>query len=175
MTRWLLPLVPLMGAALVLSCAGPSSTPTTETATTALTSTAPASGAPARGSKEPAPSDRHTAVPPSHGSEELRVLFVGNSYTSSHDLPVLVKQIAEASQPPPTIHTQMVSFPGYSLEQHWERGEALKTIQESAWDVVVLQDHSLQSIAAPEALFQASQSFAEAIKGTGARVLFFVT
>jgi len=107
--------------------------------------------------------------------DPLRVLFVGNSYTMSHDLPGLVEQIAVAAASPRPLATHTVGFPGYSLEQHWERGDALLAIQQGPWDLVVLQDHSLQTISAPGALFEAARSFGAAINSAGAQALFFVT
>lgn len=164
-------LAALIGAALLLGCTGASSAPQGDSAQAEPLESTEGAHAPAHSQPEATAAQQAIPAP----GQALRVLFVGNSYTFSHDLPGLVEQIAEASQAPRPLLTHTVAFPGYSLEQHWERGDALSAIQKEAWDFVVLQDHSLQSVAAPQALFQASQSFGQAIEATGAQALFFVT
>src|SRR5260221_4044773 len=66
-----------------------------------------------------------------------RVLFVGNSLTTVNDVPALVGQLAAASAQRYEYRT--VAFNGYSLEDHWNRGDAQRAIAEGGWSIVVLQ------------------------------------
>ena len=55
-------------------------------------------------------------------SEELKVLFVGNSYTARHNLAAVVKQMAEAGNPGLTFNTTSVIYGGRTLKDHWRLG-----------------------------------------------------
>jgi hypothetical protein len=70
-------------------------------------------------------------------AEPLRVLFVGNSLTEANDLPAVVASLAEAAGR--RVETGSVVSGGYSLEDHWNAGDAPKQILTGDWDVVVLQ------------------------------------
>src|SRR5579859_6073417 len=61
----------------------------------------------------------------------LRVLFIGNSLTAANDLPALLEAIAK--QNGERILTRMVAYPNYSLEDHWNRGDARRAIAEGGW------------------------------------------
>lgn len=67
----------------------------------------------------------------------VRVLFVGNSLTTANDLPKLVQQLAVAGHE--RFEYRIVAFDGYSLEDHWNRGDAKRAIAEGGWTYVVLQ------------------------------------
>jgi len=54
--------------------------------------------------------------------QSLNVLFVGNSYTARHDLPQLVKAMAEAGQPGLAFDVSTVIYGGRTLKDHWRLG-----------------------------------------------------
>ena len=68
-----------------------------------------------------------------------RVLFVGNSLTYVNDLPLVVRALSRAAGADSAMRVGMVANPDYSLEDHWARGDAARTIAAATWDVVVLQ------------------------------------
>ena len=70
-------------------------------------------------------------------AEPLRVLFVGNSLTSTNDLPAAVSALARSGGR--KLETGTVVSDGYSLEDHWNSSDASKEILSGDWDVVVLQ------------------------------------
>src|SRR5690242_1674903 len=74
------------------------------------------------------------AGPQTHAT---RVLFIGNSLTTANDLPGLVARLASASNQP--FESRTVAFGNYSLEDHWNRGDARRAIAEGGWSFVVLQ------------------------------------
>jgi hypothetical protein len=68
----------------------------------------------------------------------LRILFIGNSLTYVNDLPALVEHLAR-SDPSRDVVVSSVAFGDYSLEDHWNRGDAQRAIASARWDFVVLQ------------------------------------
>src|SRR5688500_13067874 len=68
---------------------------------------------------------------------EPRILFIGNSLTYWNDLPAMVQSLAAAAKR--RITCQQVAFPDVSLEDHWQRGDAVRAIRRGGWSHVVLQ------------------------------------
>jgi hypothetical protein len=52
-------------------------------------------------------------------------------------VPDLVARLAAAASQP--FQHRTVAFDGYSLEDHWNRGDARRAIAEGSWSIVVLQ------------------------------------
>ena len=65
------------------------------------------------------------------------ILFVGNSLTYTNDLPKLVVQVGSDSGI--IIKTEMLAFPNYALEDHWNDGKLQKLIAEKNFDFIVVQ------------------------------------
>jgi len=70
-------------------------------------------------------------------ADARRVLFVGNSLTAANDLPSMVQSLSAGGGA--RIECQTIAFPGYSLEEHWNRGDAARAIASGGWIAVVLQ------------------------------------
>jgi hypothetical protein len=70
-------------------------------------------------------------------SAELRVLFVGNSLTETNDLPARVAALAAATGR--KLEYQTITFGGFNLEDHWNKGDARDALATRSWDVVVMQ------------------------------------
>ena len=73
-----------------------------------------------------------------NNAARTRVLFVGNSLTTANDLPGVVAAMFVAAGGD-RIECRTVAFPNYSLEDHWNRGDARRAIAEGGWSTVVLQ------------------------------------
>jgi hypothetical protein len=69
--------------------------------------------------------------------DRVRILFIGNSLTTTNGLPAMVQALASAQGD--RLECQTVAFPNYSLEDHWTRGDAARTIEKGGWSFVVLQ------------------------------------
>jgi hypothetical protein len=67
----------------------------------------------------------------------IRVLFIGNSLTATNDLPGMVEAMARAAGV--EVRTAAVVKPNFSLEDHWNDGEARRAIAGGGWSFVVLQ------------------------------------
>ena len=105
----------------------------------------------------------------------LRVLFVGNSYTHYNNLSQVLSVMAASARPAFRLETAHYARDSYTLERHWEEGQALQAIRDRHWDIVVLQGHSLQSIRNPKQLFTYARKLNAEIKKSGARTVFFMT
>jgi hypothetical protein len=69
--------------------------------------------------------------------EPLRVLFVGNSLTTTNDLPGQV--VALAAGTGRSLEVGKVTFDGYALEDHWSQGDARAALAAGDWDVLIMQ------------------------------------
>ena len=106
--------------------------------------------------------------------EPLKVLFIGNSYTYVNDLPSLVVGLADAAGGR-KIETGQYLPGGYTLEQHARDKKALEIIRERKWDVVVLQENSLQSTLNPESTHKYARFLDAEIKKQGAKTVLYLT
>jgi len=56
------------------------------------------------------------------GRNRSACCFIGNSLTYVNDVPALVQAIGKANGE--KVETRMVAYPDYSLEDHWNGGDA---------------------------------------------------
>lgn len=113
--------------------------------------------------------DSTLSIPP------IRVLFIGNSYTFYNDLPVQLQQIAASMRETRTIQTERVVVGGRSLKQHWEDTVALAAVRRGGWDYVILQEHSLGALNAPDTMRKYIGLFNQEIRKTGAQTVLYMT
>lgn len=73
-------------------------------------------------------------------TDTLRVLFLGNSYTSVNNLPNIINNLSHSANK--NIITELNTPGGYTLEQHSANEISLQKIREGDWDYVVLQEQS---------------------------------
>jgi hypothetical protein len=102
----------------------------------------------------------------------MRVLFIGNSLTTVNDVPALVGQLAAASAQRYEYRT--VAFNGYSLEDHWNRGDAQRAIAEGGWSIVVLQQGPSALPESRVLLIDYTKRFATEAHRVGARVAMYM-
>lgn len=98
----------------------------------------------------------------------LRILFIGNSLTYANDMPSLVQQVGH-SDPDRPVTVSSVAIGGYSLEDHWNHGEALAAIRQGGWDLVVLQQGPSALPESRTNLIEWTTRFAAEIRQAGAR------
>jgi len=72
----------------------------------------------------------------------IRVLFIGGSFIYTNNLPDIYGKMAQAGGAGMT-ETGMVALPGWSLKDHWQKGDAHRVMRQKDWNFVVLQDQSL--------------------------------
>lgn len=105
-----------------------------------------------------------------------KVLFVGNSYTYFWNLPLTVQVMSEKDSI--ILETRQSTGGGMSLRQHWNHENTLRTrdiIENNNFDIVILQDFSLQAINKPDSLMYFGKLFNEMIRSKGAKVYLYVT
>ena len=107
-------------------------------------------------------------------SKPVRILFIGNSYTSRNDLPALLTQLAASAPKPIQLQTRMIIAGGAQLKMHWNKGIAAKVIDEG-WDYVVLQEQSTLPWKSPQRMHESVRLFDERIKAAGAKTVLYMT
>lgn len=73
-------------------------------------------------------------------AQTTRVLFIGNSYTYSNDLPGMFTQLAASMGE--TVQTGMVAPGGYTFQGHTTYAASQTAIAQGDWDFVVFQEQS---------------------------------
>jgi hypothetical protein len=105
-----------------------------------------------------------------------RVLFVGNSYTHSNDLPGMVRDLAGAADR--RVDIEVMAPAGWWWRDHAASGKTLDAIAQGDWDFVVLQEQSMVP-ALPDMARQVSRpaavDLAVAAIDNGARPVLFLT
>jgi hypothetical protein len=108
--------------------------------------------------------------------KELKVLFVGNSYTYGYNLPHIVSLISEETST--LLNTRKSVIGGATLKQHWMGQRDLvsrKLIAEGDFDVVVLQGFSMSAINTPDTTLKYMKLFSEYIRSFGAEPCLYNT
>jgi hypothetical protein len=101
------------------------------------------------------------------------VLFIGNSLTYVNDVPAMVAGLARNAGID-RFRVASVALPDYSLEDHWNNGEALDSIARQTWDVVVMQQGPSSLPASQANLTEWAGRFAERIRAVGARPALYM-
>jgi hypothetical protein len=73
-------------------------------------------------------------------NDELKILFIGNSYTYTNNLPQILVDLSESGGK--KIIVDRNTIPGYTLEQHCTNSTSISKISEKKWDFIVLQEQS---------------------------------
>lgn len=97
---------------------------------------------------------------------DLEVLFVGNSLTSTNDLPAMVAEIATSAGATWLVRSR--TAPGFSLEDHWRAGGE-EAVRSAAADFVVLQQGPSSLPGSAEHLARWSAEYARVTRERGGR------
>lgn len=103
---------------------------------------------------------------------ERRILFIGNSLTTANGLPQLVSSLANAAGRASSCET--VAFGNFSLEDHWQQGDARKAIARGGWSAVVLQQGPSALPESQALLRQFTRRFDAEIRRAGARTALYM-
>ena len=107
---------------------------------------------------------------------ELKVLFVGNSYTYGYNLAHIVSIMSEETST--KLNTRKSTIGGAHLWEHWNGQRELETkklIAEGEFDVVVLQDFSMSAMETPDSTLKYIRLFTEYNSQHGAKTYLFNT
>jgi len=105
----------------------------------------------------------------------LTMLFVGNSYTSSNDLPGMLAALVRTAGTQPGLEVASHTEGGATLKKHWDDGLALPKIKAQPWDFVVLQEQSLTPLVNRPQMHHYGKLFHEEIRPRPAVTLFYLT
>ncbi|MFC2086023.1 SGNH/GDSL hydrolase family protein [Bacteroidota bacterium] len=108
----------------------------------------------------------------SEPEDALRVLFIGNSLTYANDLPAMVAAMSVAEEERPLVYG-MVTFPDYSLEDHWNKGTARDALADGSWDIVVMQQGPSSLPENKELLIRWTRKFADEARAHGTEPALF--
>lgn len=75
-----------------------------------------------------------------NAQQNLRVLFIGNSYIYTNNLPLLTANVALSMGDTLTYDSNTIG--GYTLEQHSTNATTISKIAAQPWDYVILQEQS---------------------------------
>lgn len=117
--------------------------------------------------------------------DEIRILFIGNSYTYYNSTPELVKAFIQEKFPEQEVKTQLISGGGMTLADHWQNEGTLETIRTGEWDYVVLQEQSKLGMGVmidndmyfgqTERFFEHARKFDTEITKANAKTVFLMT
>lgn len=107
---------------------------------------------------------------------EQTALFLGNSRTFYHDMPHMVRLIADSAGYAKKLHIEMEAKPGISLADHLKNSQTRALIAQR-WDHVVLQVLSSEQYSAQTAgdAWEVAAGLIRDIKANGVRPAMFVT
>ena len=114
-----------------------------------------------------------TSPEPLPPDDDLRILFIGNSLTYSNDLPGLVGRLGLAVGGKAPI-VESVTAGDFRLEDHWNRGDALKAIQREKWDLVIMQQGPSALPESRVLLVEYTRKFAAEIRKAGGRPALYM-
>lgn len=109
-------------------------------------------------------------------NKEIKVLFVGNSYTFFGNLPQSLATLADLDGV--KITTRQSTIGGATWEEHWKGERDLKTtslIKNEKWDYVVLQNHSMSTLEWPQKFNDYGQKLIDLILENGAEPILYMT
>lgn len=109
-------------------------------------------------------------------SEKTRVLFVGNSFTFFWNMPQMVNAMARLEDFPMEVRQSTVS--GSTWKQHFKEEKDTQTrklLTSEKWDYVILQDHSLSTVEAPDRFKKYGGRLVREVEKNGAVPYFMTT
>jgi hypothetical protein len=102
------------------------------------------------------------------------ILFIGNSLTYVNDLPTMVRRVAAAADG--DLRVDMAVGPNMAVIDHTVPGsDAIRKIEGSRWDAVVLQQGPTPAGICRDTLVIAAMRLAPAIRRAGARPALFLS
>jgi hypothetical protein len=122
-------------------------------------------------SDKPEKNDKKTPV--NVAAKELKILFVGNSFTFwNGGLDQHLKILSDSVSPPLNYKTESVVKGGASLEVMWNKTKAVEKIKKGGFNIVVLQEDIPETNL--KAFREYSKKFVDLVRKSGARPILFM-
>lgn len=110
---------------------------------------------------------------PSPAPHAKRILFIGNSFTYTNNLPAMVNALAKRVGAN-DLYIESVTFGGVSLEDHWNEGTARARLADTTWDLVIMQQGPSSQPESRVLLMEYALLFNTEIRAAGARPAFYM-
>ena len=110
-----------------------------------------------------------------NAGNEMKILFIGNSYTYNNDLPNQVKAMAIEYNKYSSIEIKSFAPGGAKLQDHLKSSFTLDTIRYGKWDIIILQGHSLETLKDPYGFRESALALIKIASEAGAEVFLFET
>ncbi|MGB5418608.1 SGNH/GDSL hydrolase family protein [Algibacter sp.] len=104
--------------------------------------------------------------------ESYSILFIGNSLTSTNDLPNLIKTRAKYSGY--HLETEMIAEPNYSISDHWKKGHVQKLIKSRKFDIVIIQQGPSSQPHGKKMLIEYGKKYQDICKENHALLAYFM-
>ncbi|MEQ9468328.1 MAG: SGNH/GDSL hydrolase family protein [Ekhidna sp.] len=104
--------------------------------------------------------------------DTIQILFLGNSLTYFNDLPSLVAQ--KAKEQNVNIKTEMIAFPNYALEDHWNDGKVQKQMKTGKYKYLVIQQGPSSQEYGRETLFEYGAKLKQLCDQNNAELVYFM-
>ena len=105
--------------------------------------------------------------------KEVKILFIGNSFTQRNNLPALLAAIA--AERSLRINSELISVGGASLRTHWNAGKAGRAIAIGGYDYVVLQEQSTLPVKNAQRMAENARLFDDAIRRAKSETVLYMT
>ena len=105
-------------------------------------------------------------------NKNFNILFIGNSLTSTNNLPLLVKKYAKLKGK--EINTKIIAFPNYAIEDHWNDGQVQKLISSKKYDFVILQQGPSSQIDGRKMLIESGKKYNSLCKLNEVKLCYFM-
>jgi hypothetical protein len=109
--------------------------------------------------------------PAPEGEKEMRVLFVGNSYTGG--VKAAIEKLVRSEKI--RARMQFITPGGRTLLQHADNPKTVETIRSGKWDCVVLQEQSQTPAYFRGRFSKGAERLKGAIRESGAKAVFYMT
>jgi len=111
----------------------------------------------------------------SKNDDQLRVLFIGNSYTFNNSLTNQVEEMFTDQNEAVSIEIKSFTPGGARLQDHLNSSFTMDAIRDGNWDIVIIQGHSLEPLKNPVGFRDAALTLIKIAKDTGSEVYLFET
>jgi hypothetical protein len=108
-----------------------------------------------------------TGAAGAQSSPVLRVLFVGNSLTTTNDLPAVVSGLATTVGR--RLEVGRVTSDGFALDDHWNDGRIQRELAFGSWDVVIMQQGPSALPESQISLRESATRLSDAVRAVGSR------
>lgn len=109
----------------------------------------------------------------SHEEADVRILFLGNSHTFMHNLPMVVGAMIDADADPDLAYVESVAYPDAFLVDHLDSERSMKALKEKKWDYVVLQGQKYSTSGKYSYPHDAAIEITKLVKEQGGQVVMY--